>query len=157
VAFERACIFGQVHKGEMRLSRAGEIARDCWLRIPELVPWVRLDAWVVMPDHLHGIVHIYGPSLRTTHMWTGKGASNSSPLRETSSWPRGAASGSLGAIIAQYKGASGGHINKLIGTPGERVWHRDYYDHVIRHEASLERIRRYILLNPAKWGSSRRH
>jgi hypothetical protein len=65
--------------------------------------------------------------------------------------PRGAAPGSLGAIIAQYKGAVGRRVNNLLDQPGARFWHRDYHDHVIRHEDALNRIRRYIDLNPSRW------
>jgi REP element-mobilizing transposase RayT len=178
---QRECMFGQIRDGVMHLSQAGVIARDCWLHIPVLLPWIGLDSWVVMPDHLHGIIHLgerthgtsdarrltagaqaSGFTLRTSSSSHDRAsssskdrASNSSPLRRAQ--PRGARSGSLGAIIAQYKGAVGGRINKLRSTPGERVWHRDYHDHLIRHQDALGRIRRYITLNPAKWHISRRH
>ncbi len=145
----RACIFGRVVGGEMRLSTLGEIARDCWLQIPDHMPGIRLDAWTVMPNHLHAIIHI-----------TPVRASHGSPLHRipvptARSHPRGASRRSLGAIIALYKGASGRYINKLLGRPGVRVWHRDYHDHRIRHEAALDRIRRYIAANPARWDTDR--
>jgi REP element-mobilizing transposase RayT len=145
-----ACIFGRVVDDEMQLNALREIARDCWLEIPDHVPGVRLDAWIVMPNHLHGILwldEIASPSLPAR-------ASHGSPLRRAGR-PCGAPARSLGAIIALYKGASGRRINKLLGQPGARVWHRDYHDHVICHEAALIRIRRYIELNPSRWDRDR--
>jgi putative transposase len=151
----RACVFGRIVNDEMRLSSVGQIARDCWLRIPEHMPGVRLDSWVIMPNHLHGILVIEeGDRASRGGVQDTIRASRGSPLRMTATdelLPRGAPAGSLGAIIAQYKGASGRLVNKLLRQPGARVWHRDYHDHVIRHEDALNRIRRYIELNPSRW------
>jgi putative transposase len=149
VTHSHARLFGRIENGEVHLSPAGIIARDTWLRIPILSPWITLDEWVVMPDHLHGILHFGNAPLLPNPKASRE---NEGPAR-----PRGAPSGSLGAIMAQYKGTTGGRINKLRGLPGARIWHRDYYDHIIRHQDSLERIRRYIRLNPIRWETSRKH
>lgn len=149
VTYDHAKIFGRIENGEMHLSPAGIIARDTWLRIPVLSPWITLDEWVVMPDHIHGILH-FGNALLLANPKT-------TSAREDNPRPKGAPSGSLGAIMAQYKGTSGGRINKLRGLPGARIWHRNYYEHIIRHDDALERIRRYIRLNPTRWQTSRKH
>jgi putative transposase len=149
VTHDHAQLFGRIEKGVMRLSPAGIIARDTWLRIPILTPWITLDEWVVMPDHMHGILHFGEAPLLPGYQSTGRIKDNQRPS--------GASSGSLGAIIAQYKGTSAGRINKLRGSPGSKLWHRDYHEHIIRHQAALERIRRYIRLNPLKWETSRKH
>jgi putative transposase len=149
VTHAHARMFGRIENGRMHLSPAGIIARDAWLRIPVLTPWIRLDEWVVMPDHLHGILHFGEAPLLP--------ARENACTDESTHRPRGAPAGSLGAIIAAYKGASGGRINKLKGTPGAKTWHRNYYEAIIRHQAALDRIRRYILLNPLKWETSRKH
>jgi REP element-mobilizing transposase RayT len=61
--------------------------------------------------------------------------------------------GSIGAVIGQFKSLTAKRINEIRGTPGTRVWQRNYYEHIIRDEASLDRIRQYILDNPARWAS----
>jgi len=59
--------------------------------------------------------------------------------------------GSLGAIIGSFKSAAARSINQLFGTPGSKVWHRNYYEHIIRNEKELYKVRRYIRDNPMKW------
>lgn len=73
---------------------------------------------------------------------------DASPLPER---PRGTAPGSLGAIIQNFKSISTRRINALRSTPGRPVWQRNYYEHIIRSEAGLQRIRQYIMNNPARW------
>jgi len=69
--------------------------------------------------------------------------------------PRGPAPRSLGAIIGQFKSLATKRINVLRGTPGARVWQRNYWEHIIRNERTLEAIRRYIVYNPARWAWDR--
>ncbi len=65
--------------------------------------------------------------------------------------PRGTTSGSLGAIMQNFQSITSRKINKIRKTPGVRLWQRNYYDHVIRDEKDLNRIRNYIIENPFKW------
>ena len=94
-----------------------------------------MDVYVVMPNHIHGIVLIL------EHPDVAVGAHGRAPLRRS---PR-----SLGSFIAGFKSVVTRRINQTRGTPGSPVWQRNYYEHVIRSEDELLRTRKYILNNPA--------
>ena len=79
------------------------------------------------------------------------GARHASPLRNDNGLRAGARGGSLGAIIGSFKAAAARRINQAWGTPGARVWQRNYYERVVRDEKELQRAREYIALNPLKW------
>ena len=65
--------------------------------------------------------------------------------------------GSLGAIVRSYKSAVTKQVNQLRGTPGGRFWQRNYWEHVVRSETALKRIREYIENNPARWAEDQLH
>ena len=129
----RLCLFGEVVDGEMRLNDAGRIAEQCWLAIPNHFPHVALDAFVIMPNHIHGVLWIVGDV----------GAKNFSPLP-----PRGT-SKTIGSVIRGFKIG----VTKWFreNTDIYTVWQRNYYEHIIRTEDALHRIRRYIATNPLRW------
>jgi REP element-mobilizing transposase RayT len=139
-AWHRECLFGQVLDGEMRLSRWGEIVQQEWISTSDIRQEIELDVFVVMPNHLHGIVRIAGPV----------GAHGRAPLL----WrpPR-----SLGSLVAGYKSAATRRINLLRASPGAKVWQRGYYEHIVRDGKDLDRIRRYVLSNPAHWEEDEYH
>ncbi len=142
VVYGRELLFGRVVNGEIHLSEFGEIARDEWLASADIRREIRLDEFVVMPNHLHGIVWIIADV----------GATGRSPQPGRSPLPpRGPAPQSLGSFIAGYKSAVTKRINQIRGTPGNLVWQRNYYEHIIRNERGLDAIRRYIRNNPAHW------
>jgi REP element-mobilizing transposase RayT len=143
---DRACLFGEIVDGQMRSNAMGNIVADCWQAIPRHFQMVELDAWVAMPNHFHGIAWI--ADVGATHASPVLG--NASPVR-TSGPPRW----SLGAIIGSFKSAATKRINALRGTPGTPVWQRNYHEHIIRGDESLNRIRQYILDNPAQWATDR--
>ena len=134
-AYHRHDLFGEVARGQVVLSKYGAIARDEWLRTASLRPEIELDAFVVMPDHMHGIIRI---TTRTTPR-----SPRASKLHR--------APETLGSILAGYKAACTSRINDLRGTPGGLVWQRNYYEHIIRTSRALAKIRRYIATNPARW------
>ena len=147
-------LFGEVVAGRMRLSSAGRVASQCWRDIPKHVPTVTLDTFVVMPDHVHGIV-VIGKSSDQRNV----GAQHAAPLPlrarlSVTSRDSTPASGSLGAIVRSFKSATTRRINELRHRPGEPVWQRNYYDRVIRSDDELYRARRYILTNPDRWSNS---
>ncbi len=149
----REPLFGRVVDGEMVLNAFGEIVWACWGEIPDHFPHVELDAFVVMPNHVHGIIWIvdhpgatHAQNVGATHAQN-VGATHALPLQG----PRGPVSGSLGAIVGSFKSAVTRRINELRGTPGARVWQRNYYEHIIRNERALNAIRRYIVENPLRW------
>ena len=138
VTWNRQHLFGQIIDSEMHLSSIGEIVSRVWANTAIIRPNVHVDVFVVMPNHLHGIIIIDG---------NGRGETVSRPDKEIS----GIQSGSLGAIIGQIKSISTKNINTHRSSPGAPVWQRNYYDHIIRDEAEMERIYQYILQNPSSW------
>ena len=131
----RELLFGDVINDEMKLNEVGRIAAEEWLKSVQIRTEITLDAWVVMPNHVHGIVMIADDRRRLDR-----------PVAPSGPRPR-----SLGALMAGFKSAVTKRINALRGTPGVAVWQRNYYEHIIRNEAALNRIRRYIADNPARW------
>jgi REP element-mobilizing transposase RayT len=158
----RVCLFGEVEDGEMRLNEFGEMVRGCWLAIPDHFPHVALDAFVIMPNHVHGIVWIVDA---TTDAVGNVGATHASPVQthasplpsspQPSVRPRGPQRRSIGAVVGSFKSATARCINADRKTPGTPVWQRNYYEHVIRNEASLDGIRAYIVNNPLQWALDR--
>ncbi len=141
------------------------VAETMWQRIPRHFPNVQLDGWVVMPNHVHGIVVIVDdPGRGEASQVIGSRAEfvpsdairfanetvsgDASPLRQR---PTGAQAGSLGAIVGNFKSVTARRINRLRRTPGVPVWQRNYYEHVVRDERALNAIRQYIADNPARW------
>jgi len=148
---ERACVLGEIVDGEMRLNDAGSIARRCWEEIPRHFPLVELDAFVVMPNHVHGIIVIHGrgeASAITIHVAKTPSKPDASPLRQR---PNGTQPGSLNAIVQNCKSISTRRMNAARSTPGTPVWQRNYHEHVVRNEGELVTIREYVLANPARW------
>ncbi|GAA5002912.1 transposase [Pseudoluteimonas lycopersici] len=134
-----ACLFGNITNGEMRLNNIGNIVAEEWAKTREIRIGMELDAWVVMPNHFHGIIVIVDSRRRGDR-----------PVAPTGPQPR-----SVGAVVAGFKSAATKRINALRGTPGTPVWQRNYHEHIIRNEGSLDRIRQYILDNPAQWATDR--
>ena len=135
----RKPIFGAIADGRMRLNAFGEIVSREWLRSGELRPALELDLFVVMPNHLHGIVVIVEEEV---------GAHSCAPLRSGIALRRKRA---LASFVAQFKASAATRVNELRRSPGAPVWQRNYYEHIIRNEADLNRIREYVITNPAKW------
>ena len=137
----RQCLFGDVIKGEMRLNSLGHIAFTCWQAIPHHFPHVELDAFVVMPNHLHGILLISDTVVRARHC--------RAPTTEKFGKP---VPGSIPTVIRTYKAAVTKRINLICNTKGTSlIWQRDFYEHINRDEESLHNIRQYIVENPRCW------
>ncbi|MCZ7540244.1 MAG: transposase [Anaerolineae bacterium] len=147
-AERRACLLSTIAGGEVQLSAAGEIVQEEWLRTADIRPRVRLDVFVIMPNHLHAILEI----AETRELPVG--AYCNTPLREppgVRSLPLRSPSQTLGAIIRGFKSATTRRVNALRRTPGARFWQRNYYEHIIRDEADLARLREYIACNAGRW------
>ncbi|MCS6908535.1 MAG: transposase [Anaerolineales bacterium] len=160
VTHERQHLFGEIVVGEMHLNPWGEVAYQEWFQTAVLRPYVVLrdDEWVVMPNHMHGIIWIVDNDCRgaAPHPAPCKGAAAPRPSpRPSETSPINVVPGSLGAIVRAYKSAVAKRINALRNTPGAPVWQRNYYEHIIRDDGELERIRQYILDNPARWAEDR--
>jgi putative transposase len=144
-AYQRQRMFGDVRTGKVTPSKIGRIVTGCWLALPRHFPHVALDAWVLMPDHLHGIILIRDDDPNLTPATP----TMPIPIRR----PNGTRPGSLNAIVQNFKSISTRRANRANRTTGSHLWQRDYYEHIIRDERALDAIRRYIDANPAQWTS----
>jgi REP element-mobilizing transposase RayT len=142
VAYKRSYLFGKITNGTMNLNDFGNIAQSCCHEIPNHFSNARLDEFVVMPNHIHGIIIISDNSPNNASRRNACVAQTQNPKP---------ISGSLGTIVGSYKSAISKRIDELRGMPGGKVWHRNYYEHIVRNEYSLNRIRQYIISNPNNW------
>lgn len=162
---DKNCLFGNIEKNKMILNNAGNIANDCWVEIPKHFPNVILHEYIIMPNHVHGIIELTGNNencndhdfivgIQNNHH---VGIQNFESLQSESQQqpqqnkfqkiiPR-----SIGSIIRGYKiGVTKWFRNN---TDIYTVWQRNYYEHVIRFYDDYERIAKYINNNPANWNT----
>ena len=111
------------------------VVKEVWLWLADQYESVYLDEYVVMPNHLHGIILIRN---------TRRGGSRTAPTEGSQGKP-------LGRLVGAFKTVSTKRINDIRGTPGLPVWQRNYYEHVIRNEEEMNRVRQYIIDNPVHW------
>ncbi len=162
-ALGRECLFGEITGSVMAPNRLGRVCESSWRDLPRHYGHVRLDAFVVMPNHVHGIVILGGdaevgagfsartsvppPGDLTRDMVRNDSESRKpAPTRHAHQTRHG-----LPEVVRAFKTFSARRVNALRRTPGAPVWQRNYYEHVIRGEEDLARIRGYIVSNPAKW------
>lgn len=125
-------LFGVIVNGRMVLNEAGRVAEKCWREIPEHFPTVALDEFVVMPNHLHGVLNLFHASAEERAV-------------------------SLGDVVGAYKAA----VSRILGRGGKfparatpiaagasAIWHRNYWDVIVPDEKALGAIRNYIRFNP---------
>ena len=144
VTHQRDCLFGKIENEKMILSDLGKIADECWRAIPDHFPLVELGAYVVMPNHVHGIIVITdnGRGAALLRPYTG-------PDENQNSHKINVKPGSLGAIVRSYKSAVSYRIHKEHNATG--IWQRNYYEHIIRDEKDLQNKTDYIDANPMLW------
>jgi REP element-mobilizing transposase RayT len=130
-SYKKEQIFGRVYDEKMIMNEAGECISTKWQTLLERFPMVGLDEFVVMPNHVHGIIWIKSgdnPDIC-------RGAINRAPT--------------LGEIVRTFKAVTTYEIRKKKLEYG--VWQRSYHDHIIRNQQELFAIRNYIRNNPMKW------
>jgi len=196
----RLCLFGEIVGKEMRLNEAGEMVCGFWEVLPQRFPAIEMDMFVVMPNHLHGIVVIKPNRTTTTvdhteltnvgaglvparntnreHRATTRVAPNQNPDRGVENTPtvpnrattRVAPTGimdggvdspiadrfALGDVIGAYKSLTTVEYTRRVKQVKwapfhKRLWQRNYYEHVVRHDESLRQLQQYILDNPDQW------
>lgn len=163
-AWQRECLFGEVVDGVMWLNEAGLTVQQIWVGLPGHFRHVELDQFIVMPNHVHGIILLTAGN-GSVGAKQGSSASpvsgvvdqNQGEAGEAFASPlpnplvNGTASDSLGALIQNFKSVSTRRINLLRCSPGTPVWQRNYYERIIRDDSELERTQQYIEDNPFKW------
>lgn len=149
-------IFGKIRNGVVELSEEGLIAYRCWQEITSHFGNVSIDEFVIMPNHVHGIIEILDVGAR----FIAPRKSNGSNYGGFAGRGNPMGSGSLGEIVRWFKGrityeCQKGAINRaptdIINTAA--IWQRNYHDHIVRDDEDLNRIRQYIRENPAKWNN----
>ncbi|MBN2425786.1 MAG: transposase [Calditrichaceae bacterium] len=156
---DRQHLFGEIVNGKMIYNTSGEIVHDEWLKTAEIRDSIELDESVVMPNHFHGIIKINNPDM--------VGARRAVPLQNTEQQSARQkteqfgkpVSGSIPTIVRSFKSAVTKKINEIRKTLGLYVWQKNYgishafrhYEHIIRNENELYRIRTYIKDNPKNW------
>ena len=151
VTWQRECLFGEIVDGKMVLNEFGQLVEKWWHQIPVHFPNVETLTFVIMPNHVHGIILITNDGRgavsapeneiqnQSDASQTGRGTL---PLR----WP------TLGQIVAYFKYQSTKEMNAIDGTGTiTKFWQRNYYERIIRNEHDMDRIHRYIEPNPSMW------
>jgi REP element-mobilizing transposase RayT len=166
-AWRQECIFGEIVAGEIRLSPLGNLLYEEWFRSANIRKEIRLheDEFVIMPNHLHGIVWIVGADgIRpgTTPAPPPVGADGIRPgvvPRDdgdgASLAPLQRAPRSLSSFVAGFKASVTSRARRELYMPG--IWQRNFYEHIIRNDADLQRIEAYIRTNPQRWEQDQLH
>lgn len=181
---QRLSLFGDVVAGELLLNAAGEMVQTEWLALPQRFPNIALEEFVVMPNHFHGVVAITSPIVNadtnptvgatlvvapnvvpddSNHEYHGAGTRPAPTAPTDAATPKTATTAAtLGGIIGAFKSITTHeyiHGVKQFGWPAfpGKLWQRNYYEHVVRDEQDLARIRAYILNNSARWWEDHDH
>ncbi len=166
----RSMYFGDVQNGEMHYSEVGQLAKQFWQEIPKHFPFIRLDEFQIKPNHVHGLIEINHKSVETPNLGVSTDIPNPPNLGVSTDLPNPpnvgvstkpndnrkktiAASekwkpGTLGTIMNQYKRVVTNNARKIVP---EFSWQSRYYDHIVRNDQALDRIRNYIRNNPKNW------
>lgn len=153
VTHQREHLFGEVVNGEMQLNKFGLVAKGQWEKLARRFKYVELIVFVIMPNHMHGIIFIVDE-----RKGTAVDMPNANPLffrrdptdEHTEKFGK-PVKGSIPTIIRSYKSAVALRINLMRGTKGLPVWQSNYYEHVIRDEKDLQAKYDYIMSNPLNW------
>ncbi len=142
-----ACLFGEVVNGQMRLNDGGRMIEQWWFELNRKFSTVETDEFVVMPNHFHGIVVIAGVTV-------------GADLRVGPNSEGAHAGAPLPTIIQWFKTMTTNEYMRGVKTQGwppfhGRLWQRNYYEHIVRSENELNRIREYIANNPLRWEMDR--
>ncbi len=126
------------HNRELSLEveQVKDIVRSAWDSLPARFPHVMLDEFVIMPNHIHGII-IFAPTAASRGSAQRRGAASNAPT--------------LGPVVRAFKSLSAIEANRIMNRSERPFWQRNYYEHIIRGEDELNIIRQYIKDNPLKW------
>jgi len=127
--WQRECLLGEIQDGNILLSRYGEVVNFNWFNLTRVYPHIELDSFVIMPNHIHGIIIIKNQNKRH----------------------------GLSEIVRGFKTFSARRINQLRSVSAIPLWQRGYYEHIIRNETTFSKIQEYIINNSSKWEMDEMH
>lgn len=147
--FRKRHSLGLIKDEQSILNKNGKLVSGYWASIPDIYSNVELDEFVVMPNHIHGLITIVAAgSLQEgtipTDPINSVGVGSADPHDD-------ARKTTIPSIVARFKKTSTTAINRFHNSRGSKVWQRNYYEHVIRNELELTKAREYIVNNPMKW------
>ena len=148
---DREHFFGEIAQGEIQLSSLGEIVAQEWAKTETIRANVKLDEWIIMPNHMHMILVITHKIVVETPrrgVSTERGVSTDQCAQTKAASEKWAAN-SLGSIIGQFKGKCTKRIRNEACQ--NFAWQSRYYDHIIRSDEELHKIRNFIASNPLNW------
>lgn len=149
--YGRRKLFGEINNGKMIMNKFGNVVEEEWIRTKVIRKNVDLDYYVIMPNHLHGIIIIeqsienVGATRRVAQKEEDGAIQRIAPTKQR------LISNSLGSIIGQFKSKVTEKLREISGNSDFKIWQRNYYEHIVRNEIDLQNIRQYISLNPLKW------
>ncbi len=178
-AFQKRCLFGSITDGRLRLSRIGRIIQDVWIEIPLHFSWVGLDSFVVMPNHIHGILTIKprerravpllerqrpeasGDSMRAVPLPERQRPDafsnhmHAMPIQEQNAGEAfgSPVPGSVATIVRSFKSETTRRVHRLTGNPALHVWQRGFHESVLRTGDDYANAARYIHENPLRWNA----
>ena len=164
-SWNRECLFGDVTDESVRLNDFGMVVDGCWRAISMHFPSVELDEFVIMPDHLHGIMVLVAPAINLGAMnrdvmnldVMNRGVMNLDAMNRdvmNLGAMNRAPTTTVGGIVRAFKARCTHGINEIRINPGGAVWQRNYYERIIRNDRELNSIREYIVNNPQKWADA---
>jgi REP element-mobilizing transposase RayT len=153
---DRECFFGEIVNGEMNLSKTGVIADLMWYEIKNHAKGVELDEFIVMPNHVHGIITLNGEDERPPTILNANGDSNVE-TRHALSLPaqqrfQNQGKNTISSIVGGYKAAVTKHANRL---KFDFAWQPRFHDHIIRDKQSFQTISNYIINNAQNWSEDK--
>jgi putative transposase len=155
----RECLFGDIVDAEMKMNRFGETVKECWEEIPRKYHNVEMDEFVVMPNHFHGIIIINDSEPNDNNVGAiFVGAIHELPLQNELAQRMDIKRRRrmlVPKIIGRFKMNSAKRINEIRNSAGASLWQRGYYEHIIRNNEELNRIRKYIINNPVRWSQDK--
>ncbi len=140
----RICYFGRIVNSQIVLSEMGRVVFEEWKETEKKRHNIKLDSWVIMPNHIHGIIVITKKCEYPVETFR-RNVSTTTKLKPNS----------LGSIIGQFKSVCTKRIRQMGND--EFAWQSRFYDHIIRNDQSLNNIRQYIQYNPMRWEIDRNH
>lgn len=146
-------LLGEIRQGKMHLSQYGEIVKNEILKIPEYNDRTKLSEWIIMPDHIHLLIELTPGDIADD----AAGVTLRLPLRPTKDeikqYRKNRRKMIIPKILGKLQMQTSKQINIIRNTPGKQNWQSDYHDHIVRNNAELQRIKKYIIANPINWKS----
>lgn len=156
VTQERLTLFGDVLKGRMQLNPAGEMVQRIWKEMPDRFPHIVMDTFIAMPNHVHGIIILAGAGRAGTQNSYKPSEFDMKTRATTRVAPTVDGRTRLGNVVGVFKSLTTLEYTRGVRDMNwlpfkRRLWQRNFYEHIVRTDASLQKYRKYIVDNPVQW------